>query len=392
MWRWGDPPFILKYMAQYKPRTEFAVALSQIAAERGISAEVVVDTIKQAIIAAYRRDARERGIIIPEGEEYEVDMNLDTGEAKVLKLQDSQKEDVTPPGFSRIAAQTAKQVILQKIREAEKSAVFEEYTKKVGSLASGMILRFDGPNIVVDIGKTEAAMTPQEQVRSENYRVGQRMTFCLEGIRETTRGQQVIVSRSSEGLVKELFKREVPEVGNGSVEIRAISREPGVRTKIAVFSNRPGIDPVGSCVGQKGVRVGEIINELFGEKIDIIQFEEDTQRFIAAALSPASGISVEVDEKRKSAQVSVPDDQLSLAIGKEGQNVRLATKLTGYKIDIIGKGSKQLVEVEEEIEPAPEETAEKKEATTGSSDKKVKKTKTVKKSRKKETKTAKVEE
>jgi N utilization substance protein A len=340
-------------MAQYKPRTEFAVALAQIAAERGISAEVVMETIKAAILAAYRRDGRERGLVVPEEENLEVQMNSDTGEAIILQTEKGKKEDVTPPGFSRIAAQTAKQVILQKIREAEKTAVIEEYSKRAKTLISGMILRFDGPSIVVDIGKTEAVMPPSEQVKSESYRLGQRLTFYLEGIREGVRGQQIIVSRASEGLVKELFRREVPEVGNGSVEIMVIAREPGVRTKIAVSSTRAGIDPVGSCVGQKGVRVGEIINELFGEKIDIIQYEEGPERFIRSALSPAEGLEVAVDEKKKTARVTVPEDQLSLAIGKDGQNVRLAAKLTGYKIDIVGQTQKPVKTAKEKVKKAP---------------------------------------
>lgn len=324
-------------MAQYKPRTEFAIALSQIAAERGISVEVVIETIKAAILAAYRRDAREKGVILPEEEEFEVEMDQGTGEARIFKTEAGKKEDITPPGFSRIAAQTAKQVILQKIREAEKNALLEEYAKRTGTLVSGMILRFDGPNIIVDIGKTEAVMTPTEQVKSEGYKLGQHLTFYLEGIRESSRGQQVIVSRTSEGLVKELFRREVPEVSSGAVEAASIAREPGVRTKIAVFSHRAGIDPVGSCVGQRGVRVSEIINELFGEKIDIIQYEEEPERFISSALSPAEGLKVKVDKEQKVAKVMVPEDQLSLAIGKGGQNVRLASRMTGYKIDIVGK-------------------------------------------------------
>jgi len=214
-------------------------------------------------------------------------------------------------------------------------------------------------------------------VRSENYRAGQRMNFYLEGIREGMRGQQIIVSRTSENLVKELFKREVPEVSSGAVEAKAIAREPGVRTKIAVFSNRAGIDPVGSCVGQKGVRVSEIINELFGEKIDIIQFDEDKQQFIKSALAPAEGMSVALDTKNQTAKVVVPDDQLSLAIGKDGQNVRLASKLTGFKIDIVGQGQ------EKELK---EKKKEKKEVTETIKKPRVTKSKT----RKKET--AKTEE
>ncbi|MDP3955301.1 MAG: transcription termination factor NusA [bacterium] len=358
-------------MAQYKPRTEFAAALSQIAAERGISAEVIVETIKGAIVLAYRRDARERGIEISEEEEFEVEMNPDTGEVKITTDRKGKKEDVTPPGFSRIAIQTAKQVISQKIREAEKSAVIEEYSKRLGTLVSGMVLRFDGSSVIVDLGKTEAVMTQLEQVRSESYRAGQRMTFYLEGIREGMRGQQIIVSRTSENLVKELFRREVPEVSSGAVEAKAIAREPGVRTKIAVFSNRAGIDPVGSCVGQKGVRVGEIINELFGEKIDIIQFDENTSSFVKSALAPAEGMTVTLDTKNQTAKVVVPDDQLSLAIGKDGQNVRLASRLTRFKIDIVGQG--------QEKEPK-EKKKEKKEVTET-----IKKPRLIRKTKKKET-------
>ena len=321
----------------YIPRTEFATALSQVANERGIKPEVVLETIKSAIIAAYHRDTKERGIIISEEEEFEVEIDPQSGEAKIFQKKGKKREDITPPGFGRIAAQTAKQVILQKIREAEKSAILEEYSERVGTLVSGMILRFDGPNIVVEIGKTEAVMLPTEQVRSEGYKLNQRLTFYIEGIKEGPRGQQIIVSRTSKGLVEGLFKREVPEVSSGAVEVAVVAREAGARTKIAVFSNQAGVDPVGSCVGQKGVRVQQVIEELNGEKIDIIQYNEDPEKFIAASLSPAEGISVKLDKKGKIAKVTVPDGQLSLAIGKGGQNVRLAAKLTGYKIDIVGE-------------------------------------------------------
>lgn len=317
------------------PRTEFATALAQIAAERGIDKEIVLETIKSAILAAYRRDARERGLDVGEEEEFEVTMDPSTGEAKVFSLK-GEKKEVTPPGFGRIAATTAKQVLRQKIREAEKSAILTEYSKRMGALVSGLILRFDGPNIIVDIGKTEAWMPPSEQVRKENYNPNQRLSFYLKEIKETPRGQQIIVSRSSEKLVEGLFRREVPEVSSRAIEIVKIAREPGVRTKMAVFSTQAGVDPVGSCVGQKGVRVQEVINELFGEKIDIIQFSEDPKTFIASSLSPAENIDVEINKKEERAKVTVPEDQLSLAIGREGQNVRLAARLTGFKIDIVG--------------------------------------------------------
>jgi len=200
-----------------------------------------------------------------------------------------------------------------------------------------MILRFEGDNIFVDLGKGEAVMPPQEQNKGESYRLNMRLAFYLEGIRETMKGRQIVVSRSHEGLVEGLFRREVPEVSSGAVEIRAIAREAGSRTKIAVYSKQTGVDPVGSCVGQKGVRVQAVINELSGEKIDIIQYSDDVEKFILSALSPAENLEIKTDEKKKTALVFAPEEQLSLAIGRGGQNVRLASKLTGYKIDIQGK-------------------------------------------------------
>ena len=329
------PTFLFKSMANL-PRTEFAIALAQVAAERGLDPDVILTSLKTAMIAAYRRDARERGLSLNEDEELEAEIDQLTGETRIFKISHGQKTDITPVGFGRIAAQTAKQVILQKIHEEEKSAVLAEYSTKIGTLVSGMILRFDGPNIIVDIGKAEAIMPPAEQVRAEGYKLNQRLTFLIAGIKEGPRGQQIVVSRAAGDLVKALFKREVPEIASGAVEIVLVAREAGGRTKIAVSSKQAGVDPVGSCVGQKGVRVQEVIEELNGEKIDIIQFDKDLEKFIAAALSPAQGIKVEIDEKGKTAKVTVPEDQLSLAIGKEGQNVRLAAKLTGVKIDIVG--------------------------------------------------------
>lgn len=352
------------------PKTDFARALAQVVAERGVEPEVVLETIKAAVLAAYRRDARERGIVIPEEEEFEIEINSESGEARIFSQKGKKREDVTPPGFGRIAAQTAKQVILQKIREAEKSAILEEYSKRVGTLVSGMILRFDGPNAVVDIGKAEAIMPPREQVKSENYKANQRLTVYLKEISEGPRGQQIIVSRANKGLVEGLFRREVPEVAQRAVEVKEIAREPGSRSKVAVLSNRAGIDPVGSCVGQKGVRVQEVIEELFGEKIDIIQFSDEPAKFITAALSPAEGLRVEIEEKRKTAQATVPDDQLSLAIGRDGQNVRLAAKLTGYKIDIKGEGKEK---------PATRKVQKTKKPATRKAQKKTKKTKKKKK-------------
>jgi len=309
-------------------RSEFALALNQVASERGVDVSVVLDTVKNAILAAYRKDHPESEI-----ETYSAELNPNTGEAKILH----EGRDVTPPGFGRIAAQTAKQVILQKIREKEKEAIFSDYRVKIGSIVNGMVLRFAGSNIIVDIGKTEAIMPVSEQMPNEKYHLNQRSTFYLVDIRDGSKGEEIVVSRSHIGLVEGLFKREVPEVQQGSVELKAVVREPGNRSKVAVFSSQPGIDPVGSCVGQKGVRVQAIIQELGGiEKIDIIQWSDDIKQYIAQALSPAKHVQVTVDEDEKIAHVRVPKDELSLAIGKDGQNVRLAYKLTKYRIEIEG--------------------------------------------------------
>ena len=308
-------------------RSEFALALNQVATERGIDPTVVVETIKAAILAAYRKD-------FGEGEEDDgvsAHIDPDTGEAKIMK----DGKNITPAGFGRIATQTAKQVILQRVREAEKQAILSDYAAKIGDVVSGRVLRFDGPSIVVDVGRAEGIMPQSEQIPNERYRLNQRHTFFIESIKEGHRGSEIIVSRASKGLVEGLFKREVPEVANNAVEIKAIAREPGYRTKIAVFSGQPGVDPVGSCVGQKGVRVQAVIAELGGmEKIDIIQWHADAKQFLNAAMSPAKDMDITLDEEHMTAEVFVPEDQLSLAIGKEGQNVRLAAKLTGWKIDI----------------------------------------------------------
>ena len=325
-------------MAISKPKTEFAAAISQICAERGIQPEVVLQTIQEAMLAAYKRDFG-----FKDGFEYEAVVDSQTGETHIFSWEEGKKEktrkEITPPGFGRIAAQVAKQVLLQKIREAEKSAILDEYAKRVGSWVNGMILRLEGPNIIVDIGKGEGIMPPSEQIKGEKYNPNQRLVFLIKEIQETPRGRQIIVSRADSQLVDALFRREVPEVGSGAVQIKKIAREPGSRTKIAVLSTQTGVDPVGSCVGQKGVRVQRVIDELGGEKIDIIQYSEDPEKFIIAALSPAEKIRVKIDQKKKTAIALVPEDQLSLAIGKGGQNVRLASELTGFKIDVKGEES-----------------------------------------------------
>ena len=329
-------------------RSEFALALNQVSMERGIDPNVVLDTVRNAILAAYRKD--HPGI---EVEEYRAELDSNTGEAKIFHND----EDVTPPGFGRIAAQTAKQVILQKIREKEKEAIITDFKLKIGTIVNGMVLRFAGPNIIVDVGKTEAIMPPSEQIPNEKYHLNQRLVVYLSEIKEGLKGEEVIVSRANNGLLEGLFRREVPEVAQGSVEIKDIVREPGNRSKVAVYSTQSGIDPVGSCVGQKGVRVQAIIQEFNGlEKIDIIQWQEDAKSYIAQSLSPAKDVKVEIDEKEKIAKVLVPEEELSLAIGKDGQNVRLASKLTGYRIEIEGKpGEKPKEEVKEPEEPVAEE-------------------------------------
>ncbi len=333
-------------------RSDFALAVAQIAHERGLDPNIILESIKQALVAAFKKDHPDS---VKPDHVYDADLDASSGEAKIFEIagdvteegetitvtpkKGAKRVDITPPGYGRIAAQTAKQVILQKVREAEKSNIISEYEKKIGSLVTGMIIRFAGPDIVVDIGKTEAVMPPAHQVHSEDYRINGRFTFLLHSVREGVRGKEVVVSRSDDGLIKELFRREVPEVGSGSVEIKVVARDPGSRTKIAVYSHQPGVDPVGSCVGQKGVRVQAVISELNGEKIDIVQFNEEPEKFIASALAPASNLSVKINSKKQSAEVTAPADQLSLAIGRDGQNAKLAGKLTGFHIDISGAES-----------------------------------------------------
>lgn len=307
-------------------RTEFMAAMNQVASERGIEPSVILESLQHALVAAYRRDYGDY-------EDLWADIDPDTGEVKIIH----DGKDVTPAGFGRIAAQTAKQVILQRIREAEKEAIFADFEKKVGTVISAMVQRKEGPNWILDIGRTVGVMPPQEQVYGENYRLNQRLKVYVSEIKEGPRGQEIIVSRSHPNLLAALFELEVPEVASGSVEIKGVAREAGFRSKVAVTSNQDGVDPVGSCVGQKGVRVQAITNELNGEKLDLILWSPDVERYIVASLSPAKAIDIEVNNEEKTAKVTVLDDQLSLAIGKEGQNVRLAAKLTGYRIDIAGE-------------------------------------------------------
>lgn len=341
-------------------RSEFSLALNQVAAERNISVESIIATIEEALVMAYRKDRSLAGEIV-EAENFLAKVDPITGEAAVFEKKEDgfAGKNITPAGFGRIAAQTAGQVLRQKIREAEKKAVIKDFRQRIGTIGNGMVLRFDGPNIIVDIGRAEAVMPPQEQNPAERYRLNQRLVFYIKEIRETPRGQEVIVSRSDEKLVVELFRREVPEFASGAVEVKLIAREAGGRTKLAVISTQSGVDPVGACVGQKGVRVQAVIGELGGmEKVDIVQFTEDTKSLITTALAPAKEIEVVLDEAGKMAIAVVLDDQLSLAIGREGQNVRLAAKLTGWKIDIKGKTEYEAKKLVKKVKKAKKKNEE----------------------------------
>ncbi|MFA5926194.1 MAG: transcription termination factor NusA [Parcubacteria group bacterium] len=283
---------------------------------------------------------------------YNPERDLTLGEAqkakKDAKVGDIIEEKLEPKNdYGRVAAQTAKQVIIQKIREAERDAMYDEYKQKEGEVLSGIIQRIEGRNIFVDLGKSTGVLFPSEQVEGERYRLGQRLKVYIMKVEADPKGPGIVLSRSHPALVQKLFEIEVPEIFAGTVEIKAMAREAGSRTKIAVASTEEGIDPIGSCVGQKGTRVQAVIDELGGEKIDIIEWNDDVAKFISNALSPAKVLGVSINEAKKEARVTVPSDQLSLAIGKQGQNVRLAAKLTGWKIDVLSGEEKN-----EEKEPA----------------------------------------
>ena len=335
-------------------RTDFAAAVAQIAEERKIEVEDIYEAIEQALVSAYRKQIGE----LDEQFYYYVELNHETGAARIFKApatkfseasvdedgeeipatiiewDETKAEDVTPAGFGRIAAQTAKQVILQKIRLSERDTVIAVYRERLGEVVTGQVLRMQGRNVVMDIGRGQGFMPPEEQMRGEFYRLNQRLAVLIKDIQETNRGQQIVVSRSDAQLVVKLFEREVPEVDSGAVEITAIAREAGVRTKLIVRSTQSGVDPVGSCVGQRGVRVQKVIEELNNEKVDIIPFAEDQQQLFKAALAPAESLVLEIDDKKRMLTVTAPDDQLSLVIGRGGQNVRLAAKLLGYQITV----------------------------------------------------------
>lgn len=310
--------------------TEFSAALNQVANDRGISVDSVVTAIQEALIAAYKRDFLEKE---DETTDISASINLETGEMKILKGD----KDITPAGFGRIAAQAASQVLLQKIRKTEYDSVVEEYREKLGTLVSCTVFRAEPHLVVLDLGKVQGIMPAREQIEGETYRAGSRISVLIKEVKENPHGgAEIIVSRSDKSFIRALFAEEVPEIVSGVVKVESISRDPGSRSKVAVSSNDKNVDPVGACVGHKGVRVQSILSEISPEKIDIIPFNTNISEYIASALSPAKVSSVSIDEKERKAEVRVPEDQQSLAIGKGGQNVRLAHLLTGWKIDIAG--------------------------------------------------------
>src|SRR5919107_1720790 len=335
-------------------------SLRELERERGISLDTVVEAIEKALASAYLRmtnadETRDARAVIDRdtGEvtlfAQEVEIDFDTEEKTVLR----EWED-TPSDFGRIAAQTAKQVILQRLREAERDLTFGEYSGREGDIVTGIVQQHDHRYTILDLGKTEALMPPQEQIPHERYEHGARLKAYIVEVRKSARGPQIIVSRTHPGLIKRLFELEVPEILDGIVDIRAVAREPGHRSKIAVISNDRNVDPVGACVGAKGSRVRMVMNELRGEKIDIIKASDDMSEFVANALSPAKVKEVRIQEDGETALVIVPDYQLSLAIGKEGQNARLAARLTGLRVDI--KSESQVRQ--ESQPPKPEQTEE----------------------------------
>jgi len=334
---------------------EFIEALHELEKGRGISAEILFEAIEAALISAYKKNfgslqnvrvlidrstgefkvyARKTVVEIVEDSRTQVSLEDAHKLDPNYQLEDIVEYEVTPRDFGRIAAQTAKQVVVQRIREAERSMIYDEYVNREGDIVTGVVQRYEQKNVIVDLGKVEAVLPAQEQIPGEVYQSFERIKTYVVEVKKTTKGPQIMLSRTHPGLIKRLFELEVPEIHDGIVEIKGVSREAGARSKIAVYSRDANVDPVGACVGPKGVRVRTIVTELKGEKIDIVNYSTDPQEFVANSLSPAKVVGVYPKPNEKVAIVVVPDYQLSLAIGKEGQNARLAAKLTGWKIDI----------------------------------------------------------
>lgn len=426
---------------------EFTSAILQIAEEKGIAKEIIVETIEAALAAAYKKDYGKRGqhiraefdevtggtkffLVKEVADETIREIPLEDGtftdreteklsdretekqkNKKIEKLKNRETEeqeerlprfnperDLTleeakklnkkakvgdvieteleaKSDFGRVAAQTAKQVIIQRIREAERDAMYKEYKEKEGEVINGIVQRVEGRNVYVDLGKSIGVLFPSEQIEGENYRIGQRLKVYLAKVESDPKGPGMLLSRAHPEIIRKLFALEVPEVFSGAVEIKVVAREAGSRTKIAVASKEEGVDPIGSCVGQKGTRVQAVIDELGGEKIDIIEWNENTDKFISSSLNPAKVLAVALNEENRIATVKVPEDQLSLAIGKRGQNVRLAAKLTGWKIDVVGEKTEaeKLEEAENKEEKTKEEIKPEEKTEKNGEDKKAEK-------------------
>ena len=352
---------------------DFISAIQELGKEKGIEPELLYQAVEDALVAAYKKNSNTN-------QNVRVDMNKETGEIHVyaqrtvvegvpvdeteMTVQEAQAIDhrylagdiveteVTPKNFGRIAAQNAKQVVVQRIREAERGQVYERFQSRNQDIVTGIIERQENKNVYIDLGKVEAVLTPNEQIPGEIYQYHDRMKTFIVEVKRSAKGPQIVVSRTHPGLLKRLYELEVPEIHDGIVEIKSVAREPGMRSKISVYTADENVDPVGACVGHKGMRVQTIVNELRGEKIDIVKYSEDPAQYVANALSPAKVVSTNVNEAEKICRVVVPDYQLSLAIGKEGQNARLAAKLTGWKIDI--KSESQAKEEEAALEAEQE--------------------------------------
>lgn len=350
---------------------ELLNAIAYLSKEKGVSQDVICDSLEAVLVTAYKKEPGSNPNAF-------VELNRETGDYRILApmtiVEDVEDElteiplsiarainpdysegdiinyDVTPHNFGRVAAQAAKQVMIQRLREAERSIVYDEFSDRTDDIITGIIQRIEQRNVYVDLGKAEAVLPASEQIPTETYTIGQRIKCYVVEVRKTTKGAQILVSRTHPGLLKRLFELEVPEIYDGIVELKSVAREPGRRSKIAVYSRDENVDCVGACVGPKGTRVQNIVNELQNEKIDIVKWNEDPAVYIANALSPAQVVSVTVDEVEKTSNVVVPDYQLSLAIGKAGQNARLAAKLTNWKIDI--KSESQAAELQQQEDVA----------------------------------------
>lgn len=360
----------------------FAAAINQLADERGLPHDVIIEAIESAVAAAYRKDYGDpdqniRAKLDEESGEFKIwqvfdvveepentHAQLTVDEAKELKKTAKLGDEITVElephaDFGRIAAQTAKQVISQRLREAEKEILYAEYKDKQGQLINGYVQQVEGPNVIMNIGKLNGLMIASDQIPNQTYYPGQRLKILVYNVEETPRGPRVLVTRSSADFIAKLFELEVPEIASGSVEVKTIAREAGTRTKMAVASTQPGLDPVGSCVGQRGTRVQSVLSEIGDEKIDIILWSDSVEQMITNALAPAKIEKINLRKKDSTALVTVPEDQLSLAIGKNGQNVRLASKLTGWEIDILKTGENARQKAEDKPVPTDEEISEK---------------------------------